>query len=203
MPNSEKNNTKPDHTKAESVEDKKTKTNAQKGTKDTPQAEDQPQGAPALPLSINLQYVKDLSFEVPAGAEIFASLKTNPTIAINIDVQVSRLQETPMVFEVSLLLKTEANEAPEKEGGQPGRTVFLLELTYCAIVTLNNVANDMIEPILLVEVPRLIFPYARNILSDLTRDGGFPPVVLQPVDFVSLWQNKRNQLQQQPAAGQA
>lgn len=207
MPNSEKNNTKPDHTKAESAEDKKAKASAQKGTKETPespQAEDQPQGgAPALPLSINLQYVKDLSFEVPAGAEIFASLKTNPTIAINIDVQVNRLQETPMVFEVSLLLKTEANEAPEKEGGHPGRTVFLLELTYCAIVTLNNVANDMVEPILLVEVPRLIFPYARNILSDLTRDGGFPPVVLQPVDFVSLWQNKRNQLQQQPAAGQA
>ena len=71
--------------------------------------------------------------------------------------------------------------------------MFIAELSYAAIVTLGDSPEGMFEPLLLVEVPRLIFPYARNIVSEVTRDGGFPPVVLQPIDFVALWQAKRAQ----------
>lgn len=141
---------------------------------------------PALPLTMNLQYTKDLSFEVPAGAEIFTTLRSNPQISVNIDVQANRLQQDQPVFEIVLAIKAEATEA-----GAVGRTVFIAELAYAAVVTLTDTPEAMVEPILLVEVPRLIFPYARNIISEVTRDGGFPPVVLQPIDFVGLWQAKR------------
>ncbi len=145
---------------------------------------------PALPLTMNLQYTKDLSFEVPAGAEIFATLRSNPQISVNIDVQANRLQQEQLVFEIVLAIKAEATE-PAGDTGTAGRTVFIAELAYAAIVTLTDAPENMVEPILLVEVPRLIFPYARNIISEVTRDGGFPPVVLQPIDFVGLWQAKR------------
>ncbi|WP_428392586.1 protein-export chaperone SecB [Lichenicoccus sp.] len=145
---------------------------------------------PALPLTMNLQYTKDLSFEVPAGAEIFATLRANPQISVNIDVQANRLQKDQMVFEIVLAIKAEATE-PTTETGAVGRVVFIAELAYAAVVTLTDAPETMVEPILLVEVPRLIFPYARNIISEVTRDGGFPPVVLQPIDFVGLWQSKR------------
>ncbi|KXV72937.1 protein-export chaperone SecB [Acetobacter cerevisiae] len=151
---------------------------------------------PALPLAINLQYTRDLSFEVPGGAEIFATLRSQPNIAVNIDVQASKLQDDQSVYEVTLAIKTEAKEAPETEGGTAGRTVFIAELAYAAVVTLTNPPQELIEPMLLVEVPRLIFPYARNIISDVTRDGGFPPIVLQPIDFVALWQAKRAEFPQ-------
>jgi len=163
-----------------------------------------PNQPPALPLTMNLQYTKDLSFEVPAGAEIFASLRANPNIAVNIDVQANRLQQEQQVFEIVLAIRAEATEPPQTEGAA-GRTVFIAELAYAAIVTLANAPEQMVEPILLVEVPRLIFPYARNIISEVTRDGGFPPVVLQPIDFVSLWQAKRasNAAQVSTQAGHA
>ncbi|GBD56337.1 protein-export chaperone SecB [Gluconobacter wancherniae] len=154
---------------------------------------------PPMPLSVNLQYTKDLSFEVPAGAAIFASLRTAPQISVNIDVQANRLEEQAPVFEVALAVRAEAVEPPEQEGGQAGRTVFIAELTYAAIVTLGDAPQELVEPILLVEVPRLIFPYVRAIVSDVTRDGGFPPVVLQPIDFVALWQAKRAQQFPEPA----
>lgn len=187
MPNSDKKNTK-------------TETKADKSTEGAQSASSENNaagGPPALPVTVNLQYTKDLSFEVPAGAQIFTELKANPVISVNIDVQVNKLQEEPSIFEVALVLKTEALEAPEKEGGKPGRTVFLAELTYAAVATLTDPTSELVEPILLVEVPRLIFPFARNILADVTRDGGFPPIVLQPIDFVALWQSKRVQMQPQ------
>ncbi|GBQ68146.1 preprotein translocase subunit SecB [Ameyamaea chiangmaiensis NBRC 103196] len=152
-----------------------------------------------LPLAVNLQYTKDLSFEVPAGADIFATLRGAPNIAVNIDVQVNRLQDAQPVYEVVLAIKCEATEPAENEGGKTGRVVFIAELAYAAIVTLNNAPDEIVEPLLLVEVPRLIFPYARNIIGDVTRDGGFPPIVLQPIDFVALWQARRADNFPQPA----
>ncbi|AQS87147.1 preprotein translocase subunit SecB [Neoasaia chiangmaiensis NBRC 101099] len=146
---------------------------------------------PGMPLAVNLQYTRDLSFEVPAGAAIFKTLRGAPQVGVNIDVRVDPIEENQPIFEVSLVVRVEATEPPEQEGGQNGRTVFIADLTYAAIVTLNNAPQEIVEPLLLVEVPRLIFPFARNIISDVTRDGGFPSVVLAPIDFVALWQAKR------------
>jgi preprotein translocase subunit SecB len=69
--------------------------------------------------------------------------------------------------------------------------VFIAELQYAGVFTLNGVPPEAVEPLLLIECPRLLFPFARNVLSDVTREGGFPPVLLQPIDFVGLWQARR------------
>ena len=142
------------------------------------------------PLAVNLQYVKDLSFEVPGAPAIFATLRSQPQMAVNLDVQVARIEENPAVFEVTLSIRAEATEAPQEDGAKP-RNVFLAELAYAGLFTLTGIPPESYEPVLLVECPRLLFPFARNILADVTRESGFPPVMLQPIDFVALWQARR------------
>ena len=153
------------------------------------------------PLMVNAQYIKDLSFEVPGAPEIFSTLKAQPNVNINLDVQARRLNEGQDVFEVTLQIKAEALEPPAATngGGTGGKPVFIAELSFCGVFTLNGVPAESIEPVLLVECPRLLFPYARNILADVTRDGGFPPVLLQPIDFVALWQSRRAQAGNAPS----
>ena len=138
------------------------------------------------PLVLNVQYTKDLSFEVPGAPEVFATLREQPRVDIQLDVQARPLQENSGVFEVSLVVRTDA----KANLNNADQTCFIAELTYCGIFTVN-VPPEQVEPVLLVECPRLLFPFARNILADVTRDGGFPPVLLAPIDFVALWQSRR------------
>jgi preprotein translocase subunit SecB len=139
-------------------------------------------GAPQGPLVLNIQYTKDLSFEVPGAPEIFATLREQPRVDLQLDVQARPVQEGGNVFEVSLQIRADAQAE--------GRACFIAELVYCGIFTVN-VPPEQLEPVLLVECPRLLFPFARNILADVTREGGFPPVMLAPIDFVALWQSRR------------
>ena len=151
-------------------------------------------GIPQVPpLVVNIQYVKDLSFEVPGAPAIFTQLKANPAVNINLDVQARRIQDGQNVFEVALVIRAEAHEPPAADGTAAANTsaVFVAELTYAGVFTLNNLPDNAVEPVLLVECPRVLFPFARNILAEVTRDGGFPPVLLQPIDFVALWQSRR------------
>ena len=133
-------------------------------------------------LILNMQYTRDLSFEVPGAPEIFATLREPPQIDLKLDVQARPIQDGQNLFEVTLDIRADA-----KVGEQ---VCFIAELTYCGIFTVN-VDEQSLEPVLLVECPRLLFPFARNILAEVTRDGGFPPVFLNPIDFVALWQNRR------------
>jgi preprotein translocase subunit SecB len=148
------------------------------------------------PLMVNVQYIKDLSFEVPHAPDIYATLRSQPAVSINLDVQARTLQEGGNVYEVVLSVKADAREpaATNGNGAVPeGRAVFIAELQYAGVFTLNGVPPEAVEPLLLIECPRLLFPFARNVLSDVTREGGFPPVLLQPIDFVGLWQARRAQ----------
>ena len=77
--------------------------------------------------------------------------------------------------------------------------MFLAELSYAGVFTLSGLPAETVEPVLLVECPRILFPFARNILADVTRDGGFPPVLVQPIDFLALWQSRRGQTSAAPA----
>jgi preprotein translocase subunit SecB len=150
--------------------------------------------APALPpLVVNVQYIKDLSFEVPGAPVIYTTLKAAPRVDINLDVQARRIQEGQNIFEVTLAIRAEATEATTNGGTAPTGRVFLAELSYSGVFTLNGIPENTMEPMLLVECPRILFPFARNILADITREGGFPPVLLQPIDFLALWQNRRTQ----------
>jgi preprotein translocase subunit SecB len=158
----------------------------------------QPGGQPQTPpLVVNIQYVKDLSFEVPGAPQVFSQLRAQPQVNINLDVQARRVQEGQSVFEVAIVIRAEAHEAAAQGNGQAAvpPTVFVAELTYAGVFTLSGLPDNAVEPVLLVECPRILFPFARNILSDVTRDGGFPPVLLQPIDFVALWQARRAQAQ--------
>ena len=160
----------------------------------------QPQEQQLPPLVVNIQFVKDLSFEVPGAPDIYTTLRTAPQVQLNLDVQARALQEGGNVYEVTLIIRAEAvetqagNGAAAANGGS--RPVFIVELSYSGVFTLTGLPPDAIEPVLLVECPRLLFPFARNVLADVTREGGFQPVLLQPIDFVSLWQSRRGAAQQ-------
>ena len=128
-------------------------------------------------LIVNVQYIKDLSFENPRAPQSLAQQQaTTPTVDINVDVNAQPLG--PDTFEVVLTVKASA-----KLNDEP---VFLLELAYGAVVTARNIPQDMLPSVLLVETPRLMFPFARNIVADATRDGGFPPLMINPIDFTEL-----------------
>ncbi|HVI53076.1 MAG TPA: protein-export chaperone SecB [Candidatus Sulfotelmatobacter sp.] len=142
------------------------------------------------PLLVNLQYVKDLSFEVPGAPGIFVDMQTvQPEIGVKVNINANPIQGN--AFEVALHLNIDAKLGE--------KTAFILELVYAGVFTLN-VPPEHVQPMLLIECPRLLFPFARNIVSDTTRDGGFPPMLLQPIDFVALF---RQRLEQAEAEGHA
>lgn len=156
-----------------------------------PQGNGQQQAA--SPLIITGQYIKDLSFEAPGAPEIFSKMNQQPDIPINVDVQARRLQDN--FFEVVLHFN-----ATGKVGGE---TAFILELAYGAVVQINPPQPEHAQPLLLIEAPRTMFPFARNIISDVTRDGGFPPLMLQPIDFVQLYRQRMEQAAKQQTEGTA
>ena len=143
------------------------------------------------PIQITGQYIKDLSFENPNAPQVFNTLKEAPQIDVNVNVEARKLAEN--TYEVSLTVKGEANQ-------KDGAAVFIGELVYAAVVVLGEVPEDAIRPVLLVEVPRILFPLARNIMADITRDGGFPPLMINPVDFFALY---KKGLEQEQAEAEA
>ncbi len=141
----------------------------------------------AAPLVVNAQYVKDLSFEAPNTPGIFADLgRSAPEIPITIDVQAQKLADD--MFEVAIHLNVES-----KVGD---KVAFLVELVYAGVFTVN-VPAEHVQPVVLIECPRMLFPFARNIIADVTRDGGFPPLMLQPLDFAVLYHQRMTQQDQQ------
>lgn len=134
-------------------------------------------------LNIDAQYVKDLSFENPMGPRFQTNEDQEPKI--NIDVNTGSRPLKDGCFELTLQFRVDATLETS--------TVFLLELTYGAIIRITGVPEDTANAVLLIEGSRLIFPFARNIIADTTRDGGFPPLFLQPIDFMDLYQNQHVQ----------
>ena len=144
-------------------------------------------------LGIRSQYVKDLSFENPSPPDRPAEAERSPDITVNVQVEARRLDET--VFEITLQITAHARHEE--------KPVFLLELTYAGVFTLIAIPQEALEPALLVECPRLLFPFARRIVADVTRDGGFPPLLLTPIDFLSLYRNRQAQAAQAAQATEA
>ncbi|MCC7283116.1 MAG: protein-export chaperone SecB [Acetobacteraceae bacterium] len=159
----------------------------------TPGPTPTPTGPQALPLVQNALYVKDLSFEVPGAPEIYMSMRSQPQIQLKLDVQARRANEQNL-FEVVLTIgatakvQTQAGNGPEAEA-----TAFVAELVYGGLWTLNAIPTEAMERVLLVDCPALMFPFARAIIADVTRDGGFPPVLLAPIDFLGLFEQRRAQ----------
>lgn len=139
-------------------------------------------------IQINAQYIKDLSFEAPALPMILTELKTAPAISVDIDVKANKGGDK--LYTVDLTVKTKAVKPDDQ------KTVFLCELTYGGLVTLD-VPAEHVEPLLLVEIPHLLFPYARAIIANTTREAGLPPLQINPIDFAALYRQKL--AAQQPA----
>ncbi len=147
----------------------------------------------AAPLVISGQYIKDLSFEAPNAPAIFSQMTKAPDIPIQVDVQARRLNDN--YFEIVLHFNVQAtvDETP----------AFILELAYGAVVQVSPEQPEHLQPLLLIEAPRMMFPFARNLIADITRDGGFPPLMLQPIDFVQLYRNRMAQAAEQQQQGDA
>lgn len=127
-------------------------------------------------VTVRVQYIKDLSFENPGAPRTLADTAEPPQIQVNVDVEARPMGGTH--YEVALHINATAakNEA----------NVFVIELVYGALFSLENIPRDRLENVCLIECPRLLFPFARRIVADTTREGGFPPLLLDPIDFGRL-----------------
>jgi preprotein translocase subunit SecB len=139
-------------------------------------------------LSVLAQYIKDFSFENPNAPRSLQPTQEQPAINIQINVNVGQLAETD--YEVTLKLEGKAESK--------GSTLFAFDLTFAGVFRIQNVPQESMHPLIMIECPRLLFPFAREIVATSVRNGGFPPLLLDPVDFVSLYQQKM--AQQAPAA---
>ena len=134
----------------------------------------------ALPINILAQYLKDLSFENPRAPQSLMQGQPVPEISVIVDVQTAA--QTEAVFEVTLNLRVEAKAEAD--------IVFLVEVSYAALLALPGLPLEHRRPVLLIEGPRMLFPFVRAIIADATRNGGFPPLLLNPIDFAELYRRR-------------
>ena len=151
-------------------------------TDDTSTPSETPTSQSAM-FTINAQYVKDLSFENPNIPGLI-QLETEPSVDMNIDVKGTKLDGD--LYEVTLTLTCKGNSGDV--------ALFVAELSYASLVSLNNVPDEQIQRLLVVDCPTLMFPFARNIIAEVTRDGGYPPILMQIVDFNAIFENGVNDL---------
>lgn len=145
-----------------------------------PGASQQPAQAKAPPaMKILGQYLKDLSFENPHSPQSL-SQKGQPEINVQVNVNAKPVGQNE--FEVELHLEAKASH--------DGKSMFAADLLYAGVFRLENIPQEALHPIVLVECPRMLFPFARQILADATRNGGFPPLMLDPIDFASMYQRR-------------
>ena len=135
---------------------------------------------PMPQIGILTQYVKDFSFENPNAPRSMAPSTQQPAININIGVEAAPLTETDI--EVTLRLEGKAESQ--------GMLLFGFELLYSGVFRILNVPPDSLQPTVMIECPRLLFPFAREIIATATRNGGFPPLLLEPIDFVGLYRQR-------------
>lgn len=131
-------------------------------------------------LSILTQYVKDLSFESPGAPMSLRPRDKAPAININVNVNANPIAEND--YDCVLSLTARAQEGDD--------VLFNVELTYGGVFRLQNFAQEQLLPVLFVECPRLLFPFARQIVSECTRNGGFPPLMVDPIDFARMFQQR-------------
>jgi preprotein translocase subunit SecB len=149
----------------------------------------------ALPqLNVLVQYIKDLSFENPNAPGILAQPPNQqPRLDINVNVAARQMGTTD--FEVELNMEAKAGEGKD--------LLFQVELVYAGVFRILNVPPEALQPLVMIECPRILFPFARQILADATRNGGYPPLMVDPIDFVSLFQSRQQQMADQAAGGTA
>ena len=139
---------------------------------------------------LHTQYVKDFSFESPSSPDVFLNQLGQPNVEVAINVASNKLENNhfEVVLKIAATAKTE------------DKTIFIVELSYGGIVSSNVTDENMLHPLVSIEGPRLIFPFARAVVANITREGGFLPLNLNPIDFLALYQQNMQQRQQEEAA---
>ncbi|MGL4323674.1 MAG: protein-export chaperone SecB [Beijerinckiaceae bacterium] len=144
--------------------------------------------AGAMPqINTLAQYVKDLSFENPNAPRSLQPQSSAPPINVQVNVNAKQMQSGE--FEVELKLDGMA--------GESNALLFRFDLTYCGVFRLDNIPQDQLHPVVMIECPRLLFPFARQIVAEAVSNGGFPPFLLNPIDFVALYQQRAAEMQNQ------
>ena len=139
-----------------------------------------------IKITASGQYIKDLSFENPQAPEIYTKKDLKPKISVSIDINSKKLQEE--LFEVELIINASAECDNNKK-------MFLIELTYAGICNMKDGGGgDVLKEILFIYCPSLLFPYARRIISDTTRDASMPPLMLDTINFRALYEAKKDTL---------
>ena len=134
------------------------------------------------PIVIQSQYIKDLSMEIPHAPEIFKKMQgVNPQVNVEVNIETKNLPEENVH---DVVLNVAINGEIEKE------KAFILELSYAAVVSLN-VPKEHVEPVLMVEIPHMIYPFARQIVAQTMSNAGLPPLMLNPIDFMMMYQAKK------------
>ncbi|MBI1252047.1 MAG: protein-export chaperone SecB [Alphaproteobacteria bacterium] len=152
-------------------------------------------GAPAPDsphLRVLAQYVKDLSFENPAAAGAARAYEAQPAIDMGVEVKSRPVGDQGDAFEVDLRIHVEAKREDE--------TLFIVDLVYSGLFQFMNVKPDDVEPLLWIECPRLLFPFSRQLLAEITREGGYPPLLVNPIDFTPLYWAELRDREQTPGA---
>jgi preprotein translocase subunit SecB len=147
-----------------------------------------PAAAQQVQVRVLAQYIKDLSFESPNVQKLIEAPGEAPSLRLEVNVNASRIAER--TFESAINFKAEATT---KLG-----TIYDLELSYAGMFQIENLPDAALEPFLLIDCPALLFPFARRLVADLTREGGFPPLLLDPINFANLFAKR-----QQERSGQA
>jgi len=143
-----------------------------------------------IQVGVLAQYVKDLSFENPNAPRVFQNQgDKKPQIDVNVNVNARQLGEEN--YEVDLKITATAKQGDD--------TAFVVELMYSGLFGARNLPRESLQPFLLIECPRILFPFARRIIADATRDGGYAPLLLEPIDFAALYRHHLAQQQQQQA----
>ena len=138
--------------------------------------------APQQPaLAIQSQYIKDMSLEIPLAPAIFKELNQSPAISVDINIANNKLEEDNF-YNVSLTAKINADLGDKK--------LFIVEITYACVAYVNLPAEHL-EPVLFIELPRLLFPFVRSAIANNLSAAGLPPIMLNPIDFVGLYNAKK------------
>ena len=146
-------------------------------------AKNEEESAPKpLKMQVLAQYIRDMSFEnILAQKGISGDVQPDISVQVNMDAK-----KRPLENQYEVIIKAEI-ASKTKEKAEP---MFLLELEYGGIFRIENIPEDQLHPYLMIECPRMLFPFLRRIVSDVTRDGGFPPLNLDSIDFMQLYRNE-------------
>ncbi|PZO82285.1 MAG: protein-export chaperone SecB [Micavibrio aeruginosavorus] len=149
---------------------------------------------PVMPVSVHAQYVKDFSFENPNTPASLRPSNAKPEMDVNLVIDAMKIEEegNPDLYETTISLTVKST--------REGKVLFISEVAYSALVTVRNVTQQQAHAILYVEVPQMLFPFARQVIANAVTSGGFPPLLLNPIDFRAMYQANRGQQQATIAA---